>query len=209
MRLTRVLSLCAAMTVGSSAMAFGPAVTGFTGGTPFGGYYTGTIGDVIGFRFTADVSALVTSLGVLNSGAAGLGSDLTSNHMVGLWRNSDKVLLASVEVTPGSSLIGDFRYESISAVTIDAGTRYTLGAMYLITDGDTYYSSPATISLDGISATNGVFPTSVDLGFVYPEEDSTNLARLGPNMITAPVPEPATMFVLASGVLALARKRRK
>ncbi|MHC4981316.1 MAG: hypothetical protein ACYTGT_20225, partial [Planctomycetota bacterium] len=160
-----------------------PVVTSFTGGSIFGIFYGGSTGDVVGFRFTSDIDQLVTDLGVLEDPSDGV---LDADHMVGLWRNSDMALLASVTVTPTSPLIDGFRYEPIAPVLIEAGQGYTLGAMYTATDNDSYVSSPSTVVLFNISATNGVFPSEGSLGFVYPTEDSGNLARFGPNAIVAP-----------------------
>ena len=190
----------------SVASAYGPAVTGFTGGSSFGAYYGDSVfpnGDVVGFRFTSDLDQFVTSLGVLDS----IDGVLDIAHMVGLWRNSDQALLASVSVDATGDLIDGWYYEAITPVALVAGEQYTLGAEYYSGDTDGYFSSPSTISLDGISNTNGVFPAIGSLGFVYPTEDSANLARLGPNMLTAPIPAPSSLALLGFGGLALRRRR--
>lgn len=193
------------MAVGASVASAQPVVTSFTGGSNFGSYYGSADGDVIGFRFTSDVAQTVTDLGVLVDLSDGV---LDSSHMVGLWRDSDQALLASATVTPGSTLIDGFRYESITPVDLDAGGRYTLGALYTPTDGDSYISSPSSVALFQISDTNGVFPASADLGFAYPTEDSSNLARFGPNAISVPIPAPASLALLGLGGFAAARRRR-
>ncbi|MHC4129312.1 MAG: hypothetical protein ACYS1E_02985 [Planctomycetota bacterium] len=159
-----------------------PVVTNFSGGSAFDSYY-GTpapCGDVVGFRFTSDVDQTVLELGCLNDDGDGV---MDSAHQVGLWRNSDQALLAEVTVTPASPLVGQWRYEPVAPVLIEAGVQYTLGAMYASGDGDSYYSGPSSMGLFQISDTNGVYPLAGDLCFVYPENDSTNLARLGPNAI--------------------------
>ncbi|MEM8679107.1 MAG: PEP-CTERM sorting domain-containing protein [Planctomycetota bacterium] len=129
--------------------------------------------------------------------------------MVGVWRNSDQALLASTSVDASGTLIGDFYYEAIAPVMLSAGTGYTLGAMYTADDNDSYISSPGSVVLDQISATNGVFPAAGDLGFTYPSEDSTNLARFGANAIWSVVPEPSGMLLLslAASMFAMIRKR--
>ena len=187
----------------SVASAYGPAVTGFTGGSSFGSYYGDPPGDVVGFRFTSDLDQFVTDLGCLDS----IDGVLDVAHMVGLWRNSDQALLASVSVDATGDLIDGWYYEAITPVALVAGEQYTLGAEYYSGDTDGYFSSPSSISLDGISNTNGVFPAIGSLGFVYPTEDSANLARLGPNMLTAPIPAPSSLALLGFGGLALRRRR--
>jgi hypothetical protein len=160
-----------------------PVVTSFTGGSNFAIYYGGSTGDVVGFRFTSDVDQMVTDLGVLEDLADGV---LDSPHMVGLWRNSDMALLASATVDSGDTLIDGFFYTPVAPVLLEAGVDYTLGALYTADDTDSYISTPTTVVLYQISNTNGVYPAAGDLGFIYPELDSTNLARFGPNAIVGP-----------------------
>ncbi|MEQ8316774.1 MAG: PEP-CTERM sorting domain-containing protein [Phycisphaerales bacterium] len=179
------------------------AVDGFTGGSSFPIFYGGSTGDVVGFRFTADVDMSVTDLGILSNDGDGA---LDSPHMVGIWRNSDQALLGSVMVMPSSTLIGDFRYEAVTPFNLVAGERYTAGALYTADDNDSYFSSPATLDLNGISDTNGVFPSEGSLGFTFPTEDSTNLARLGPNFLW--VPAPSSLALLGLGGFVAARRRR-
>ena len=202
MKKALVALICAG--TASVAMAQGAAVTDFTGGSPFGIYYGASTGDVVGFRFTADVDMLVTDLGVLLDPGDGV---LDSAHMVGIWRNSDMSLLASTSVDATGTLMNGFLYESIAPVALSAGGEYTIGAMYTADDNDSYISSPSTLTTNGISNTNGVFPAAGDLGFVYPEGDSTNLARLGGNFIWE-VPAPGSLALLGLGGLAAVRRRR-
>jgi MYXO-CTERM domain-containing protein len=197
----------AALVAGSASYADGPAITGFTGGGgPFASFYGGILPDVVGYRFTADADSFVTALGVTNASDPSI---LNGSHEVGLWRDSDQALLAMVVVGPGSTLIGDWHYEDIAAVALTAGERYTVGAGYSSDDGDTYWSGPSSLSLDGISDTVGVFPSVADLGFVYPDSESPgNLGRLGPNMIISSVPAPGALALLGLAGIATRRRRR-
>ena len=171
------------------AHAVGPVVTSFVGGGgPFGSYY-GTLlpcGDVVGFRFTADADMLITDLGIYDDGADGV---LNSPHQVGLWRDSDQALLASVTVDQAGTLLNGYFYAPIAPIALVGGQRYTIGAMYSSDDLESYYSGPSAITLNGISATVAVAPAAADLCFVYPTTESAgNLGRIGPNAIGGDVP---------------------
>lgn len=191
--------------VASVATAQGPAITGFTGGSAFNIFYGSSTGDMIGLRFTADTAMTVTSLGVADDPSDGV---LDSAHMVGLWRNSDQALLASVLVDSTGTLLSGFYYETVAGVNLVAGGQYTIAAMYTATDSDSYTSGPSSVSLDGISSTNGVFPSIGDLGFVFPTEDSLNLGRFGANFIWRVIPAPSSFALLGLGGLVATRRRR-
>lgn len=198
-------AVLAVLAAGASVAVAGPAITSVSGGSAFGGFYGGALDDVVGFRFTADVDMFVTDLGIVNDLADGV---LDARHTIGLWRNSDQALLASVTVDSSGTLISNFYYESIGSVMLSAGGQYTLGATYNINDGDSYVSGPS-LGLDGISGTTAVFPAAGDLGFVYPTEESGgNQGRIGPNMIWEPIPAPASLAALGLAFAASSRRRR-
>ncbi len=196
-----------ALAAGASVASAQTAITSFTGGSPFGIFYGSSTGDVVGFRFTVGGGGVaVTSLGVYGDGAGD--GVLDSAHMVGIWRNSDQALMGSVSVDSSGSLVGGFYYAGVTPFNLAPGD-YTAGAMYTATDNDSYLSSPSSVTLGAdISATNGVFPDTGDLGFVYPGSDSTNLARIGPNCQYRPIPAPGAFAIAGLGGLAAARRRR-
>ncbi len=206
----KIVFVCAALLVSCLATPNANAdavVQSFVGGGgPFGSFFGSAAGDVVGFRFTADETGFLTALGVTN---ATDNSILNSAHDVGVWRNSDMALLGMATVDGTGTFDNGWFYEDVAPIAITAGEQYTLGALYTVDDGDTYWSGPSSIALAHVSATNGVSPLAGELGFVYPETDSTNLGRLGPNAIFSSVPEPGTIGILAfAGLGLLARRRR-
>ncbi len=204
MRTVTILSVCG---LASAALAQGPAVVDYGAGGVFDIFYGGSTGDVIGYRFTADVDMFVTDLGVANDDVND--GVLDSAHMVGIWRNSDMALLGSVSVDASGTPVGRFIYESVAPIALSAGESYTAGAMYAGGDLDSYTSGPGSITLDGISGTTAVFPSATDLGFVFPTEESGgNAGRIGPNFIWEPIPAPSSLALLGLGGLVATRRRR-
>lgn len=194
--------------IASNAWAV-PIVSGYTGGSQFGSYYGSAAGDVVGFAFTADIDLTVTDFGILNDPDDGV---LDSAHMVGLWDAVTETLLGSLSVDSSGTLIDGFYYASLgSTIQLIAGMEYVLGAVYTLSDSDSYISTPTTIDLVNISMTNGVFPELDELGFAFPSENSSNLARLGPNMLANPtsVSAPGSILLLGLGLLGFARVSRK
>ena len=96
---------------------------------------------------------------------------------------------SSVSVDSTGLLQGGFFYEAITPVTLVAGQRYTIGAMYASDDLDSYFSGPSSMVPNGISATVAVAAEAGDLGFVYPVTESAgNLGRIGPNALVGVIP---------------------
>lgn len=196
-------------------LASAQAIESFTGGNSWAIYYGGSTGDVVGFRFQVNTPVMVTSLGVWNGDNDGLSSD----HMVGIWDGTTQIISATV--TPAGTVNGDFRYVGISPVTLLPGKTYTAGAMYTASDNDQYISTAGTLSVaPELVFLNAVFPSTGDLGFVYPTEDSPgNFGRFGPNMIfTAanPVAVPTlsmvgllTLIIGLGGITIINHRRRR
>jgi hypothetical protein len=206
--------IAALVLAAGASMASAQAITGFTGGSQFDSYYGGLFaGDVVGWGFdvVGGVDIIVTDLGVWNQDTQ-LGSEgLTSDHQVGIWDLSGNLLTSTV-AGPGGTVVGDWTYASTANVTLTAGETYVIGALYNaggVPDGDSYISSPSTVSLaPEIAFTYGVFPDAEDLGFVFPGQVSTNLGRFGPNFQYTLVPSPASVALLGLGGLVATRRRR-
>jgi hypothetical protein len=173
--------------------AWAQAVTGFTGGSEFSSYYGSVAGDVVGYRFTVNSPLQVSDLGVWNGDNTG---GMDSPHQVGIW-DSTQVLLASVTVNPGGTVVGAWMYASITPIVLSPGETYTIGALYTPTDNDNYISSAASMTTDpDVTWTNSVYPTAGELGFVYPALDSSSFGRFGPNFLFTVVPVELQSFTI-------------
>lgn len=163
-------------------IAFGQAITGFSGGVEYDSYYGDPAGDVIGWRFTVADDVLITDLGVWNMDQTG---GLDSPHEVGIW-DASKVLVTSVTVDGTGTVVGDWIYASITPVVLATGETYTIGAIYFTSDDDYYISGASSVATDpDVTWLNSVYPLQGDLGFVFPESDSpaSSGGRFGPNFI--------------------------
>ena len=96
---------------------------------------------------------LVTGLGYWDEGANGL----INNHTVGLWNSSSpSVLLASTVVNNSSAVVnstsaaGDWRFNSISPLTLQAGT-YVVGATIAATDPDLLRQQTLSVTAPGVT----------------------------------------------------------
>lgn len=162
----------------------------------------------LGWQFSTSAPITVTHLGLFDDAQDGL----SERHDLGLW-DSDGVLLAFATIGAGTSapLSAQFRYVDIIDVVLAAGT-YQVGALYtspadaLVFPGDaTGFATASPIDfiasafIDGGTLANPAF-----LGGPEP-------AFFGPNFIfqTFGVPEPATLSLLALGLLAFSGKRRR
>ncbi|MCK5132199.1 MAG: DUF4082 domain-containing protein [Candidatus Sabulitectum sp.] len=162
--------------------AFGQAITGFSGGNEYDSYYGDPAGDVIGWRFTVADDILITDLGVWNEDKTG---GIESPHEVGIW-DASKALITSVTVDNTGTVVGDWIYASITPVVIATGETYTIGAIYFASDDDWYISGASSVTSDpDVTWLNSVYPLGGNLGFVFPENDSSPSSggRFGPNFI--------------------------
>ena len=128
-----------------------------------------------------------------------------------VWEVSSQNLLASILVDSGDTLLNGFHFADLSSsVFLNSGSDYLLGALYANDDGDSYVSSPSSVTANHITILNGVYATSGSLGLVYPQGDSSNLARIGPNMIATitQVPGPETLGLIGLSLLAMRRFRK-
>lgn len=196
--------------VSSQAMAFGPGVVSWTGGSRFASFYTSAQAtpDMVGFQFSVNSAANLTHLGMWRDNDV---NGLEQTHQVMLWRLGDGALLSQATVTNANPLTGDFHYAAVSPVTLQTGQTYVIAADYWSGGLDGYISTPTSAVYDSnITHIGAAHPAAVNMGYVMPTlVTTTNRGRFGPNFMTEAVPEPATMAVLGLGAAALLRRRKK
>ncbi|MEX2242922.1 MAG: DUF4082 domain-containing protein [Fimbriimonadaceae bacterium] len=203
----KMLTLATAAMLAVSAIAQGPAIQAYTGGTQFSSFDSTNM--TVGWGFTLTTAMFVTDLGFWDNTIA---TPLNHSHQVGIW-DSVGTLMTSALVEVDDPLTGEFRYHTVGApVTLDAGT-YNLGAEIMADLViDNYFSSAASLTmLTGVTF-EGARRNATGGGFSNPTtapSAPTVLGRIGPNMILRPVPEPATFLVLGIGALVAMRRRSK
>jgi hypothetical protein len=182
----------------------------------------------VGWSFLVGAQNLqLTALGIFDQNQDGL----EDSHVVALW-TSGGALITEATVPSGTtgSLVGSYRYHSVTPVTLLAGQTYVLGAHFApVVDlcgsacGDATLSFALETFDPGITylaskikpAVNGDAPPA------FPStEEGVGGGIFGPNFLittadTTPAPEPANLGLAACGIGALlarglsARLRRR
>lgn len=159
----------------------------------------------LGSEFSTNQTIQATQLGIFDDNQNGL----VDSYMVGIFDMNGN-LLASTMVLSGTAdpLIGQFRYASISPLTLMAGQQYEIGAFYVDGNDPLVFPGTATdFSTDPAinflaSSYDGSGPFAAPLT-IY----STDPGFFGPNFLfttTAPIPEPGSLVLLSSGLFGLA-----
>jgi hypothetical protein len=139
---------------------------------------------------------------------------LAASHQVGIWTTAG-VLLGSTTVQTNSALTGSFRYEAVTAFTLNANTSYLIGGRDLVGDGDNYTTSVSNLVMGAGITFNEAARSEEGTGFSAPTTLSASSGgRFGANFQYRPttvVPEPSTYALLGAGLAAMAvvaRRRR-
>jgi hypothetical protein len=174
------------------------------GGTP-----RDNAGGTVGLSFFPTSDLLVTDLGYFDDD----GDGNVISHQVGLWNTTSLVPLALVTVQAGtaSSLVGQYRYEAITPITLTAGVQYRLGARIENASGDVWPDLSGTFTLI-LPVTNIHARYDLAAGLNRPDVDAaTGGFYQAPNLIASvvEVPEPGAVTLAFFGIAGLCRVVRK
>jgi len=176
-------SLClAGLICGQNTFGAGQAlVTSWSSGTP-----AAANGGTLGFSFTVGNTPIsVSQLGILTNTFNGAG-----NVVVDIWDTSGDVLASSSLSGTGASTVGEFEYNTIVPVTLNANTTYVI-AETLPTFANDYFITRVSSTVMGAGTTFGQAEFSAS-GFPTTDEAADG-QYIGPNAVYALVPEPAAL----------------
>lgn len=198
----------AILTYGSNANAQPLA---FTYTSPPTGFRNNTW--AIGQLFTVGGSNItVVSLGAYDQNNDGFVTQ--SGIPVGIFRQSDSVLLASTTVVSGDPLVSDFRFHPIAPLTLLAGQQYDVVA---VNESDLYSDLPISYATNSLITDNGyAYGQSATLQDLNTFTGTGVLFmanfQIGPSTSSNGTPEPGSlaMFVITgiTGSACLIRRRR-
>lgn len=167
---------------------------------------------MLGVNFTVGSSALeVNSLGVQDIAGDGF---IASSIQVGIWSQDGLVLLGSGNVASSDTLVGTYRYTSLSSsVTLSANTTYLIGAVVgngIESYGDTsgsYSGNTPYVTYNYSTWANG------GNTFAAPINNIGANGRLAPvnfqAIVVVPEPRTVVLFLLAGCMMMLVLARRQ
>lgn len=188
------------------AISFDPVVGTQLANPPF----------TLGWQFTVNGPILVTAVGVYDSPLA---NGLLNPHDAGIFDSTGALVPGTFVTVPsgtGAPLISQFRYVDISPVLLGPGT-YQIGALFVVADPNDDGVIFPTSGLSGfatdplISFVESTFASGAVLtNPLAPGGGATDFGYFGPNFIlTAAIPEPATIALLGAVLLGFAAQRRR
>jgi hypothetical protein len=154
----------------------------------------------LGWEFNTSIPQTITSLGAFDKD----GDGLLVPHSVGIWRVSDNALMVSTTISGGTSstLVGSFRYESVSSTALAPGN-YIVGAVYPNFQDDYLYDCGGYTLDAGLTWVRGRFQNGAT--FTYPVLiDPTQTGAFSANfngLGSVAAPEPASLSLLVLGGL--------
>lgn len=163
----------------------------------------------VGWQFNVLQPLTVIGLGWFDERANGL----VTAHTVGIW-SPDGTLLTSVLVPAGTAapLDGQFRAVFITPLVLPVGNGYIVGGENFFANTERLADNASQMVDPRIRYIDATFST-LGSGFTRPNQFSLAVTGFyGPSFSVKPIPEPATIILLSTGLAgvgAAVRKRRK
>ena len=159
---------------------------------------------VYGYEFVSSSDLEVTSVGILDNSSDGL----SSPHTIAIWDDTGTAVLQLLVPAGGGTLDNGFRYLEVNPLSLNADTKYVIGAYYFPGNMDDvavamfsseYQLDPAITILGGRSRVGSLGVPLTDTDEVY----------FGPNFQFTAVPVPGAVWLMLSalGVLGVTRRR--
>jgi hypothetical protein len=203
-RLTRyVLAAAAALTMMVPTVASASPLVSFDNLT---GQGLGNPPFTLGWEFSVGSrDMLATGIGFFDSSQDGL----TESHEMGIFASDGSLLRSgTIAAGTGATLIDQFRYIGIAPLLLSAGQTYRVGAVFATGADPVVFPGFAT----GFSTVPGITFNGSRFAFGATLADPTlslsaDPAYFGVNIDATAVPEPTTLLLLGSGMVALIRRR--
>ena len=164
-------------------------------------YYLGfPPNDTYGWRFDVGSTPLsVTHLGFFDTEYNGL----NGSYQVGIWDMSGNLMVqGTVQSGTASSLVGAYRFELVTPTTLDANTRYVIGAFSAEGNDFAIMGGPAQTYASEITYVGSNYSLADELAAPLNSYSGAHGA-FGPNFQFTPVPEPHHYAVIAGVCLAV------
>jgi hypothetical protein len=195
MRVTALKAVLSAVVLAS--VAYGGSIVDFTGGS----VELNNDNETYGYSFTVSGASLtVTGLGVFDTFAV----PLASTHPVGLW-NSSGTLLATANVNganpkvASTDSLGQWAEASISPIVLTPGI-YFAGVYYNVSSEDVLVLATPN-SVAGVTYLSAQYAFGTSLQF---PSSTFGTTLVGPAVFTSSIPEPNSLLLLFSGIVAVA-----